>query len=66
MLFHSNPSQGNVLTGGQFFAVLRLVVHLDNGKPLDDSLAFIQGTSNVPRAINNVFVRGTISPLIAF
>lgn len=32
-----------MLSGGQFFAVLRLVVHVQSGKVLDRGLAFVQG-----------------------
>ena len=41
--FSPNLGQGDALTGGQFFAALRLVVHVDNGKEVDRSLAFVQG-----------------------
>ncbi|KIL66452.1 hypothetical protein M378DRAFT_197506 [Amanita muscaria Koide BX008] len=40
--FSPNLGQGDALTGGQFFAALRLVVHVDNGKEVDRSLAFVQ------------------------
>lgn len=32
-----------MLSGGQFFAALRLVVHAESGKQVDRSLAFVQG-----------------------
>ncbi|TFK45279.1 hypothetical protein OE88DRAFT_1669468 [Heliocybe sulcata] len=41
--FHANITPGDGLTGGQFFAVLRLVTHARNGKSLDRSLVFVQG-----------------------
>jgi len=31
------------LTGGQFFAALRLVLHAVSGKGVDRTLAFVQG-----------------------
>jgi hypothetical protein len=31
------------LTGGQFFAALRLVLHAASGKGVDRTLAFVQG-----------------------
>lgn len=34
------------LTGGQFFAVMRLVMHARNGKEVDGSLVFEQGKSS--------------------
>ena len=42
-LFSPSLGQGDILTGGEFFAALRLVVHVDNGKQVDRSLAFVQG-----------------------
>lgn len=42
-LFHPNLGQSDSLTGGQFFAALRLVVHVEGGEGVDRSLAFIQG-----------------------
>ena len=40
-----SPSLGatDTLSGGQFFAALRLVVHVDSGKQVERSLAFVQG-----------------------
>ncbi|GLB39487.1 hypothetical protein LshimejAT787_0606490 [Lyophyllum shimeji] len=40
--FSPRLSQTDVLTGGQMFAVLRLVVHAENGKDVDRALAFVQ------------------------
>ncbi|KAF8058215.1 hypothetical protein FPV67DRAFT_1676467 [Lyophyllum atratum] len=40
--FLPDLSQGDVFTGGQFFAGLRLVVHAENGKEIDRALAFVQ------------------------
>lgn len=33
----------DTLTGGQFFAALRLVLHAKSGKGVDQTLAFVQG-----------------------
>ena len=43
------PSLGvtDVLSGGQFFAALRLITHLRHGQPLDGSLVFVQGMLEV-------------------
>ncbi|PFH45493.1 hypothetical protein AMATHDRAFT_88789 [Amanita thiersii Skay4041] len=41
-LFSPLLSQTDVLSGGQFFAALRLVVHIESGQKLDRSLAFVQ------------------------
>ncbi|KIK70445.1 hypothetical protein GYMLUDRAFT_32461 [Collybiopsis luxurians FD-317 M1] len=40
--FSPNLSQQDTLTGGQFFAALRLVVHAESGKDVDRALAFVQ------------------------
>ncbi|KAF8059871.1 hypothetical protein FPV67DRAFT_1674311 [Lyophyllum atratum] len=45
--FSPDLSQGDVLTGGQFFAGLRLAVHAENEKDIDWVLAFVQGASDV-------------------
>ena len=37
--------QTDTISGGQFFAALRLVVHVESGMDLDRSLAFVQGNS---------------------
>jgi len=42
-LFTPSPSQEPVLTGGQFFALLRLVLHVRNGAKVDRNLVFVQG-----------------------
>ncbi|KIJ63004.1 hypothetical protein HYDPIDRAFT_176112 [Hydnomerulius pinastri MD-312] len=42
-LFHPNMLPSDSLTGGQFFAALRLVVHAESGKGVDRTLAFVQG-----------------------
>jgi hypothetical protein len=44
-LFHPNLGQSDCLSGGQFFAALRLVLHVQSGKQLDRTLAFVQGSS---------------------
>ncbi|KAI0826334.1 hypothetical protein BC629DRAFT_1455410 [Irpex lacteus] len=41
-LFCPSLAVTDVLTGGQFFAALRLVTHIRNGKPLDGNLVFVQ------------------------
>ncbi|KAG6331138.1 hypothetical protein ID866_7953, partial [Astraeus odoratus] len=55
-LFFPNLLPTDTLTGGQFFAALRLVVHAQSGNGIDRSLAFVQAhpgttksTSGVPR-----------------
>lgn len=40
-----NHSNDDALTGGQFFAVMRLIMHSRAGKSVDSALVFIQGTS---------------------
>ncbi|RDX45415.1 hypothetical protein OH76DRAFT_1007157 [Lentinus brumalis] len=42
-LFSPDLGPTDVLTGGQFFAALRLVSHVLGGKEMDPSLVFIQG-----------------------
>ncbi|TEB27587.1 hypothetical protein FA13DRAFT_1736433, partial [Coprinellus micaceus] len=41
--FSPTLSPTDTLTGGQFFAALRLVTHVANGAELDRGLAFVQG-----------------------
>jgi hypothetical protein len=36
-------SRPDTISGGQFFAALRLVVHFESGKEVDQGLAFAQG-----------------------
>lgn len=36
-------SAGDTLSGGQFFAALRLALHVENGREVDRGLAFAQG-----------------------
>lgn len=38
-----NNAQGEGLSAGQFFAVMRLVMHARSGKEPDSSLVFVQG-----------------------
>lgn len=33
----------DIITGAEFFAALRLVIHVEGGKEIDRSLAFVQG-----------------------
>ncbi|KAF5380141.1 hypothetical protein D9615_006307 [Tricholomella constricta] len=42
-LFSPGMRPADVLSGGQFFAALRLVVHAENGKAIERGLAFVQG-----------------------
>ena len=42
-LFCPNMLPSDTLTGGQFFAALRLVLHAGSGKGVDRMLAFVQG-----------------------
>lgn len=44
-LFCPKLGVADLLSGGQFFAALRLVTHLRQGKPLDGNLVFVQGES---------------------
>lgn len=46
-LFSPTLAAGAVLSGSEFFAVLRLVVHAQSGKAVERSLAFVQGTYHV-------------------
>ncbi|TFY71108.1 hypothetical protein EVG20_g1882 [Dentipellis fragilis] len=41
--FTPGPGQDSALTGGQFFAILRLVLHARNGAELERNLVFVQG-----------------------
>ena len=41
--FNLNLGQWVTLTGGQFFAAFRLVVHTQEGEGVDRGLAFVQG-----------------------
>ncbi|KAL4252710.1 hypothetical protein ABKN59_004083 [Abortiporus biennis] len=43
-----NHSHSDVLTGGQFFAVMRLIMHVSDGKPVDSSLVFVQAYPDMP------------------
>jgi hypothetical protein len=45
-LFAPDLASTDTLSGGQFFAALRLVVHVEAGKPVDRSLAFVQGNDH--------------------
>ncbi|KAF8624438.1 hypothetical protein AX17_007147 [Amanita inopinata Kibby_2008] len=47
--FSPSLGQTDVLSGGQFFAALRLVVHVENGKQVDRSLAFVQAHPDSPK-----------------
>ncbi|KAG6820395.1 hypothetical protein H0H93_001165 [Arthromyces matolae] len=52
-------SSNDVLTGGQFFAALRLVVHAEQGKDLDRNLGFVQAHPAPPKVAPSV---PTVSP----
>ncbi|RPD55623.1 hypothetical protein L226DRAFT_537099 [Lentinus tigrinus ALCF2SS1-7] len=69
-LFSPDLGPADVLTGGQFFAALRLVSHVLSGKEMDPSLVFVQAhpdeitsrspsplgkRSRVPSPVNNPF-----------
>lgn len=41
--FSPSLSPADTLSGGEFFAVLRLVLHAQNGKSVDRTLVFVQG-----------------------
>ncbi|KAF9226021.1 hypothetical protein BS17DRAFT_806980 [Gyrodon lividus] len=41
-LFYPNMLPSDLLTSGQFFAALRLVIHAESGKGFDRTLAFVQ------------------------
>ncbi|KAF8810918.1 hypothetical protein BYT27DRAFT_7185239 [Phlegmacium glaucopus] len=62
-LFSPNLSSTDSLSGGEFFAVLRLVVHAENGKEVDRSLAFVQ--AQVGRSLNSVPRRSYTDPSLA-
>lgn len=36
-------AQGVHITGGQYFAALRILMHLRNGSELNEGLAYVQG-----------------------
>ncbi|KAF9476853.1 hypothetical protein BDN70DRAFT_881906 [Pholiota conissans] len=52
--FSPDLAQKDTLSGSEFFAVLRLVIHAENGREVDRSLAFVQAdpssVSNFPAA----------------
>ncbi|KAI6021708.1 hypothetical protein BKA83DRAFT_4286134 [Pisolithus microcarpus] len=47
-LFSPSLMPSDTLTGGQFFAALRLVIHTQSGKGVDRSLAFVQAPPSHP------------------
>ncbi|KAH0834650.1 hypothetical protein J3R83DRAFT_10160 [Lanmaoa asiatica] len=49
----------DTLTGGEFFAALRLVIHVKSGKGVDRTLAFVQAS---PRSANAPDVPRPLSP----
>lgn len=42
-LFCPALAPADTLSGGQFFAALRLITHVRHGRPVDGSLVFVQG-----------------------
>ena len=54
-LFCPNLAPADTMSGGQFFAAMRLVTHLRHGKLLDGSLVFVQGKSRAPLVIFYLF-----------
>lgn len=40
------PNNSDVLTGGQFFAVMRLIIHVADGMEIEGSLVFNQSESS--------------------
>ncbi|KAF8555616.1 hypothetical protein OG21DRAFT_1483754 [Imleria badia] len=58
-LFCPNMLPSDTLTGGQFFAALRLVTHAESGKGVDRTLAFVQAS---PRPIKAPDVPRPLSP----
>ncbi|KAF8870434.1 hypothetical protein CPB84DRAFT_1855571 [Gymnopilus junonius] len=47
-LFSPALAHGDTISGAEFFAALRLVVHAESGKEVDRSLAFVQATPFSP------------------
>ncbi|KDQ50035.1 hypothetical protein JAAARDRAFT_51495 [Jaapia argillacea MUCL 33604] len=47
-LFHPTPDPNDYLTGGQFFAVLRLVTHTHEGLGVERGLVFVQAHPDLP------------------
>jgi hypothetical protein len=44
--FSQGMGQFETISGGQFFAALRLVVHVESGRDVDRGLAFVQGMNH--------------------
>ncbi|KAG6370875.1 hypothetical protein JVT61DRAFT_10897 [Boletus reticuloceps] len=57
--FCPNMLPSDTLTGGQFFAALRLVIHAGSGKGVDRTLAFVQAS---PRLVKAPDVPPPLSP----
>ncbi|KAG6812626.1 hypothetical protein H0H92_001845 [Tricholoma furcatifolium] len=70
-LFAPALANTDILTGGQFFAALRLVVHAEQGRDIDRSLAFVQAHPAPPKVTpvvsphssHNPFVSSRVPPL---
>ena len=66
-LFSPDLGPADVLTGGQFFAALRLVSHVLSGKEMDPSLVFIQGVlSNASYTSLSRFVKCSTTQGISY
>ncbi|KAF4615789.1 hypothetical protein D9613_012356 [Agrocybe pediades] len=61
-LFSPSLAHGDTLYGEEFFAVLRLVIHAESGKPVDRSLAFVQASPSKPSNAQASTSRGTSAP----
>ncbi|KIM40807.1 hypothetical protein M413DRAFT_446178 [Hebeloma cylindrosporum] len=48
-LFSPNLGHGDTISGSEFFAALRLVIHAEGGKDVERSLAFVQADPGQPR-----------------
>ena len=61
-LFSPNLAPTDSLSGGEFFAVLRLVVHAEKGKEVDRSLAFVQGMCDLSDICGHIIDTFVYSP----
>ncbi|KAF7771851.1 hypothetical protein Agabi119p4_6162 [Agaricus bisporus var. burnettii] len=60
-LFSPTLSPAETLAGGEFFAVLRLVLHVQSGKAVDRNLVFVQAHPHSPYAsVNNSNNRNSV------
>ncbi|KIJ48768.1 hypothetical protein M422DRAFT_247124 [Sphaerobolus stellatus SS14] len=58
-LFCPDLGPQDVLTGGQFFAVLRLLHHAQAGRNVEESLVFVQANPNPNESSNSLTARQT-------